>query len=142
MKNNNFVLNKTLENDCFFVADLELCRILLMNRKELPWFILVPRVLDIKEIFELSDEDNIKLIKEIKNFSKIVYDLFNPDKINIAALGNVVPQLHIHIIARHQTDKAWPSPVFGKIAETLYDNEQAEKIINKIRANIKNVTVF
>ncbi|MGD9637858.1 MAG: HIT domain-containing protein [Alphaproteobacteria bacterium] len=133
---NDFVLNETLKNDTFLVGDLKLCRVLLMNRKEIPWFILVPRRNNIKETFELSPDDTEQLFKEINSFAKELNSIFEPDKVNIAALGNVVPQLHIHIIARYKTDSAWPSPVFGKLLETFYDDDSKNKIIDNVQRNI------
>lgn len=136
MKKNDFVLDQTLAGDTFEVCDLDLCKVLLMNRAEILWFILVPKISNCKEIFELSDEQAQLLMKEIRFFSKFLNDLFRPDKINIASLGNVVSQLHIHIMARYHHDSAWPSPVFGRISEQPYDDELKNELINKINHKI------
>src|SRR5215469_12081697 len=107
-----FALHPQLACDTFFITDLKLCRVLLMNNGLFPWLILVPKVDGIKELIDLSDTDRHVLMDEISLASEIMKALFSPDKLNIAALGNQVPQLHVHIIARFTHDSAWPNPVW------------------------------
>lgn len=108
-----FELHPKLFVDTVPVAEWPLSRVLLMNERSYPWLILVPRRADIAEIGELEAADRAVLIEEIARLSDVVRARLSPDRINVAALGNVVPQLHVHVIARFKTDPAWPRPVWG-----------------------------
>ena len=108
-----FELHPRLAQDTLTVGDFPLCRLLLMNDANYPWFILVPRRAEIREIFELEQRDQQQLLVESSQLSRVLNKLFQADKLNIAALGNMVPQLHIHHIVRYQADQAWPNPVWG-----------------------------
>ncbi|MFC3031125.1 HIT domain-containing protein [Pseudoalteromonas fenneropenaei] len=119
-----FSLAPELERDCIVLADWPLCRVLLMNDSQYPWFILVPRVNNVKEIIDLSDDQQLQLWQESSTLSHMLRDVFIPDKLNVAALGNMVPQLHVHHIARFKQDKAWPKPVWGQFPAVPYDAEQ------------------
>ncbi len=116
----SFVLHPQLAADCLVVGDLPLCRVLLMNETRYPWFILVPRRNNIGEIYQLTAADRQELWAESAWLSREMVNQFSPDKLNVAALGNVVPQLHVHHIARFKTDAAWPAPVWGKFAPEAY----------------------
>jgi len=131
-----FELHPRLAEDCFVVTDLPLCRLLLMNDSNYPWLILVPRREHIREIFELSDSDQQQLIRESSQVSKVLLSIFAPDKINVAALGNMVPQLHIHHIARYTSDAAWPAPVWGNVTAVAYGQQQADSMIATIRKRV------
>jgi len=126
MKNTDtpFSLAPELQRDCIELADWPLCKVLLMNDSQYPWFILVPRVAGVKEIIDLSEELQITLLQESGKLSKLLQQIFNPDKLNVAALGNMVPQLHVHHIARFTTDAAWPTPIWGKLPAVPYTDEQ------------------
>ena len=130
MKNTDtpFSLAPELQRDCIELADWPLCKVLLMNDSQYPWFILVPRVADVKEIIDLSEELQITLLQESGKLSKLLQQVFSPDKLNIAALGNMVPQLHVHHIARFTTDPAWPAPIWGKLPTVPYSDEQIEQL--------------
>lgn len=106
MSDHDFSLHPQLAQDTHFVTDLPLCRVLLMNEARYPWLILVPRRENLREIHELLPTDRQQLWEESDHVSRVLTALFQPDKLNIAALGNIVPQLHIHHIARFQTDAA------------------------------------
>ena len=137
-----FKLHAQLEKDCIELGQFELCTLLLMNDSSYPWFILVPERNDITEIYELSDEDQLLLMKESNFLSLILKNYFYADKINIAALGNVVPQLHIHHIARYHEDRTWPAPVWGQHEAVKYKEEELNKIldvINKAMADSDSV---
>jgi diadenosine tetraphosphate (Ap4A) HIT family hydrolase len=108
-----FKLHPRLAQDTSVIGNFPLCRLLLMNDANYPWFILVPRRAEIREIFELEHCDQKQLLKESSHLSQVLNKIFQADKLNIAALGNMVPQLHIHHIVRYQTDQAWPNPVWG-----------------------------
>jgi diadenosine tetraphosphate (Ap4A) HIT family hydrolase len=109
-----FELHAQLQRDTLFVCDLPLSRVLLMNDSRYPWVILVPRIAAIREIHELSQQDQIRLWQETSLCAERLSTLIHADKMNVAALGNVVSQLHMHVIARKVGDAAWPQPVWGR----------------------------
>ena len=123
-----FTLAPELARDCIEVVDWPLCKVLLMNDSQYPWFILVPRKPNLKESIDLDDVDQLMLMKESAKLSQLLKEVFNPDKLNVAALGNMVPQLHIHHIARFKNDAAWPAPVWGKHPAQPYTDEQLAKL--------------
>lgn len=108
-----FELHTQLAKDCAVVGDLDLCRVLLLNDAQYPWLVLVPRREEIAELFQLSRIDQQQLLDEISRISAALAGHFRADKMNVAALGNVVPQLHVHVIVRYRDDAAWPRPVWG-----------------------------
>ncbi len=117
-------LHPQLEKDCITLGEFSLCTLLLLNDSNYPWFILLPQREDITEIYKLDWIDQQQLLKESTFFCQCLEDLFQPDKLNIAALGNVVPQLHVHHIARFKTDACWPAPVWGAVEPIAYSPEQ------------------
>lgn len=130
-----FTLDTQLEKDTFFVRDLPLCQVRLMNNVLYPWLILVPRRAGLVEITDLADADRLTLMNEISFISMALQKYAAAHKMNIAALGNQVRQLHLHVIARHPSDAAWPRPVWGGPAEP-YGEEQAQDILQGLRAAI------
>jgi len=132
-----FQLHERLQQDCIFVGRFNLCQLLMMNDSQFPWFILVPERFDIKEIYQLNSVDRLLLSEESCLLAENMADLFNADKMNMAAIGNMVPQLHIHHIVRYQTDKAWPAPVWGKFVAQPYTEQQRVELITKVRAQLK-----
>ncbi len=125
----SFLLDARLKTDCIEVSDLELSKLLLMNNRNVPWLILVPKKEDAVEITDLSITEQHLLLDEINLITQIQNKLFNPDKINTAAIGNIVPQLHIHIIGRYKTDPVWPAPVWGNLqAEPYHQGELQQRI--------------
>lgn len=121
-------LHPTLAADTIYLGHLTLCDVLLMNDSHYPWLILVPRRADIREIYELSEHDQQQLLQESSFVAKTMAAFSQADKINMAALGNMVPQLHLHIIARHTTDAAWPQPVWGKVPVKPYTEQQQQAL--------------
>lgn len=115
-----FSLHPRLAADTIVLGRLPLCLCLLMNDAQFPWLILVPQKNDLREIFELSEADQIQLLRESSWLSARLSHGFKADKINIGALGNMVPQLHVHHIARFTQDAAWPAPVWGKCPAQAY----------------------
>lgn len=109
-------LHPQLEKDCTVLGEFTLCSLLLVNDANYPWFILLPNRENITEIHQLSLPDQQQLLAESMFFCQCLEDIYQPDKLNIAALGNVVPQLHIHHIARFTNDACWPAPVWGAVA--------------------------
>jgi diadenosine tetraphosphate (Ap4A) HIT family hydrolase len=128
-----FELHPRLEADTVEVTRFPLCRVLLLKDANYPWLVLVPARPEIREIHELSPADRAILIEEMAKASERLQNLFKADKINVAALGNVVPQLHIHIIARFTTDPAWPKPVWGVVPATEYEPSAIEERLGQLR---------
>jgi diadenosine tetraphosphate (Ap4A) HIT family hydrolase len=128
MTNLTFELAPELKRDCIELADWPLCKVLLLNDSQYPWFILVPRKPGLREIIDLSDDEQVMYLNESALLSKQLIRVFTPDKLNIAALGNIVAQLHIHHIARFTTDIAWPAPVWGKHPAVHYTNEEITQL--------------
>lgn len=129
----SFSLHPQLAADTFEIGDLPHCRVLLMNAANFPWIILVPRKENMRELFDLGN-DYAAVMEEVNNAAKKFAAHTGADKINIAALGNMVAQLHIHIIARFKADAAWPSPVWGNAAtSTKYGAAEAVENVQKLR---------
>ena len=129
-----YALHPQLAEETVPVCDLELCRVLLSRDATYPWLVLSPRREDLRDLHDLNEEDGIAALEEIRRCSRALVDLFRPDKMNVAALGNQVPQLHIHIIARFTTDPAWPGPVWGKVPAAPYDDAARDALIGRLRA--------
>ncbi len=108
-----FTLDAQLAADTAFITRFKLCQVLLMKDAHYPWIILVPEREDIEEIHQLSPADQAQLMQEVTHVSEKLAKAFQADKINVGALGNVVSQLHVHVIARFTQDPAWPAPVWG-----------------------------
>jgi len=118
----SFELDDRLARDTFVIGDLHLCRLLLMNDARWPWLILVPRRESLVELIDLELTDQTQLMEEAGCASRFLKNQVRADKINIGALGNIVRQLHLHIVARVVGDPAWPGPVWGHGAATPYDD--------------------
>src|SRR3954453_24082590 len=129
-----FTLHPTLARDTVEVARLPLCRVLLMNDRRFPCLILVPERDAAREIHQLSPPDRAALIEEIALGSGVLERLFHPAKLNVAALGNVVPQLHVHVGARTVGDPAWPSPVWGSGAAVPYAEDELAEVRARLAA--------
>lgn len=132
-----FELHERLQEDCFDLGKLDLCRLLLMNDQRYPWFILVPQRPDISEIYQLTPADQQQLIQESSLLSRQLADLYHADKMNIAALGNIVPQLHIHHVVRTVNDAAWPAPIWGMGDAIAYTADQVAEIQGQIQSKLK-----
>jgi len=128
-----FALDQRLQQDTLTIGDFPLCRLLLSNDSNYPWFILVPRINGISEVFQLSVIDQQKLWNETTTLAQLLSDGFGADKMNIGALGNVVSQLHVHVIVRKRDDMAWPAPVWGKHPARPYTEEQVAAIRARLR---------
>ncbi|CAA9892916.1 Diadenosine tetraphosphate (Ap4A) HIT family hydrolase [Candidatus Methylobacter favarea] len=119
-----FTLHPRLQQDCIVIGRLQLCQLLMMNDSRYPWFVLVPEKAQLVEIYQLNKAERKLLIEESSYLAEHLAALYKADKINIAAIGNLVPQLHIHHIVRYQTDKAWPAPVWGKFDAVPYTEQE------------------
>ncbi len=129
-----FQLDPRLENDTVKIGELALCDLLLATDANYPWVILVPRQANITELYQLSEDDQLQLMREISAVSRRMTTHFLAHKINVAALGNVVAQLHVHIIARYDTDPAWPGPIWGKVDAIAYPEDELESTVNSLKA--------
>lgn len=128
-----FKLDSRLLNDTVEIGRLPLSLVLLSKDSNYPWCILVPRREGIQEIHHLSLEDSLQLIKESCLLSDLMEKNFKPDKINVAALGNIVPQLHLHHVARYTSDAAWPGPIWGKVEAAEYEESSLEERVAMLR---------
>lgn len=129
-----FKLDERLFKDTVVLGDFTLCRVLLMNDSRYPWLILVPRRAGISELFELKMAEQQQLWQETSYVGQVLKDVFQADKINIATLGNVVKQLHMHIVVRMQDDAAWPAPVWGNGAAQGYTGETLTAMRARLQA--------
>lgn len=126
-----FTIDDRLLKSTEWVADLPLCRLFLQNDTRYPWFVLVPRIADVTEIYQLADADQTQLISEISLMSRYLKEALSVHKVNVGALGNVVPQLHIHVLGRDPSDATWPSPVWGVGTAGQYTDEVLEECVDR-----------
>lgn len=129
-----FKLHPQLAADTIELGDLPICKVLLMNDSQFPWVILVPRRDGIKELYELEAADLQQAQLESISISKILMEHFKGDKLNVATLGNMVPQLHIHHIVRFKNDVAWPKPVWGNTKPLAYEKSALEALSRSLNA--------
>ena len=128
-----FEIHPRLKADCIHLGRFELCQLLMMNDSQYPWFILVPEMADITEIHQLSAENRHLVADESNYLAENIARLFKADKLNIAAIGNLVAQLHVHHVVRYQTDRAWPAPVWGKFTAVPYSDEQLAEQLELVK---------
>ena len=131
-------LHPQLANDCLLLGKFTLSHLLLMRDANYPWCILVPDRENLAEIYQLNEADQQQLLRESSLLSLVMVSAFSPDKLNIAALGNVVPQLHIHHIARYRTDAAWPAPVWGRVAAKPYAEDELAAVVRALKSGLVN----
>jgi diadenosine tetraphosphate (Ap4A) HIT family hydrolase len=136
MPDRDFKLNAQLAKDTIALGDMPLSRILLINDRTYPWLLLVPRRWDVGEITDLGAIERSHLMTEIVQVADALKAETGCDKINIAALGNVVPQLHVHVIARFTTDPAWPRPVWGYAPPISYGEQERDEVVSRLRRRI------
>jgi len=133
-----FQLHPRLEQDSIKIAEFSLSELRLINDSQYPWVVLVPKRADISEVYQLSAADQQLLQQESSLLAKTMAELYLADKMNIAAIGNMVPQLHIHHIVRYKSDIAWPAPVWGKFDAAPYSEQQIEKVTSQIKNALKD----
>jgi len=134
----NFILHPRLKQDCIKLGRFQLCRLLLMNDSQYPWFILVPEKPELSEIYQLNKSDRTLMIEESSYLSEKLAQIYDADKMNVASLGNIVSQLHIHHIVRYQTDKTWPGPVWGKLDPIPYATSEIATIKATLASHLSN----
>lgn len=128
----SFELDARLEQDTVLIADWHLCQVRLMNDQRYPWVILVPKVPGVAEIHELADEQQHLLMGESIRLSKALDQLYSPHKLNIAALGNIVRQLHVHHVVRFEDDAVFPSPVWGVGTVQPYGSDELTQTVSAL----------
>lgn len=125
-----FLVDNRIQSTSIWIGDSSLSSVYIKNDRQFLWFVLVPRVENITEIFQLSAAERQVLIEEIAKFSKVVNEFCKPDKLNVGALGNIVSQLHFHVIARFEGDVAWPHGVWHSSCTALpYDNAELNRLV-------------
>jgi|SRR5690554_1361639 len=137
-----FELDPRLITDTIAIGDYPLCRLLLMNDSQYPWFILVPRRAGVTELYHLPAKEQQQLMHEASDLAETLADLFQARKMNVACLGNMVPQLHMHVIVRKENDPAWPGPVWGKVPPVAYTQEQLDRVRGKLEALLDGEMAF
>lgn len=135
------IIDPRLLNDCEVLGKFKLCHVLLMRDANYPWCVLVPDREGLTEVFHLSQEDQIQLNIESNTLLEFLKNEFNADKMNVAALGNVVSQLHIHHIVRYKKDIAWPAPVWGAFPAKMYSDSELKKRVNSLVDGFKAVNL-
>ena len=130
----SFALHPRLTADTHVAADWPLCRVLVMNDSRYPWLVMVPRRDGMTEITALETSDRAQLMDEINRAGRLVQNIPGVTKLNIGALGNLVPQLHVHVVGRHQGDPAWPGPVWGHGSALPYASDALARILELVRA--------
>ena len=136
MPDSAWSLHARLKEDTIDIGDLPLCRVLVIKDANYPWLLLVPRRPDIVEIIDLEEVEQAQLMTEVSRVARALKDVTKCDKLNIAALGNMVPQLHVHVIARRTGDAAWPRPVWGATPPLPHDAEEVQLFISALRRKI------
>ena len=131
--NTHFTLDKRLESDTKFITSLKICDLRLLDDNRWPWLVLVPRIAHAIELHDLDQGSQNAIFTEMMDVSKALHDIFPDTKINTGALGNIVRQLHIHIIARHEGDANWPAPVWGFAGKTPYSETALADLIKRVK---------
>ncbi len=132
----SFSLDPRLERDTFPVATLELCQVRLMNDSRFPWLVLVPQCAEMTEVDQLSDPDQARLWREVRAAGASLREAEPCDKLNIGALGNIVRQLHVHVVARRVGDHAWPGPVWGHGRAVPYEPDSRDALIERLQQRL------
>lgn len=138
----HFSLHPRLAADTTVLGDLPLCRVLLSKEALGPWLILVPRRDEITEIHHLPEQDQLQLMRESSAVARLLETDYQADKINVGALGNLVPQLHVHHIARFQSDIAWPGPIWGNTDGTQREEGIQQALAEELRDELANIDGF
>ncbi len=123
-----FAVDPVIQNNSIFIKNLQLSSLYIKNDKENPWFVLVPRKIGATELIDLTHEEQSALMEEVTIVSEFLKEYYEPYKLNIGSLGNIVKQLHIHVIARYPNDRAWPGPIWGTNPSMEFDQTELENI--------------
>ena len=136
----NFEIDSRLTEHNFVLGEFDSSVVILMNNKVAPWFVLVPKIAGVSELYELDTAMQVSLINEINHLSAFVKQQFVVDKLNVAAIGNIVKQLHIHIVARTESDYCWPGVVWGTDFTEQYLEEEVNELVSKMRDKLPGFT--
>ena len=136
MPDSAWSLHPQLKQDTIDIGDLPLCKVLVIKDANYPWLMLVPRRPEKVEIIDLDEVEQAQLMAEVSRAARALKDITKCDKLNIAALGNMVPQLHVHVIARRTGDAAWPRPVWGVMQPLPHDAEEVQTFVSTLRRKI------
>lgn len=137
-----FKLDPRIEKDSIFVKELPLCQLRLQNDSRYPWFVLLPRVNELTEVHQLSEHEQMQLMKESALVSKALTATTQCKKINVANLGNVVEQLHWHVVARFEHDQTWPGPIWGIGASIAWQDQKRAEFIDSFLENLSQLSQF
>lgn len=137
-----FKLHPQLEKDTIELGSFSLCLLHLMNDARYPWFVLVPQRDEITEIYQLEEQDQQQLLRESSLLGAALVQGFEADKLNIAALGNAVPQLHVHHIVRYRNDPVWPAPVWGRLPATPYTDDALIMVVETLKLQLADHVRF
>ncbi len=129
-----FTLHPQLDKDCEEVLDWPLCKLLLMNNAQVLWLILVPRVEAVEELHQLTSLQQHQLLQEVEMICSYLSQTFAPHKLNLAAIGNKVRQLHMHVVVRQEDDACWPEPVWGNLAPAPYSDAEKKALVAQLSA--------
>lgn len=132
-----FKLDSRLESDSIALGEFPLCLVLMSRDANYPWCILVPKRTGVTELYQLDLDDMKQLLIESRHLSKVMMELFDGDKLNVAALGNLVPQLHIHHVVRFKSDSAWPGPVWGAAVPRTFERGELTKRVKLIQSRLE-----
>lgn len=132
----SWTLHPQLANDTGHIGDLTLSQVRVMHDANYPWLLLVPRRAGASEIIDLDPDERVQLMTEISDAGRALKSVTRCDKLNIAAIGNMVPQLHIHVVARRRDDAAWPRPVWGAAPPRAYEPTALDALIATIRREL------
>ena len=122
----SFSLHPNLQRDAIILGEFELCLVMLINDMTYPWFVLVPQRDGIRDAIDLSKDDYLALCNESRTFGAAIMQIFEGEKLNVAAIGNITPQLHVHHIVRYSSDPAWPAPVWGHQPMRAYTDAELQ----------------
>lgn len=129
-----FTLNPALASNAIELINWPLCKVLFKNEGQFAWFLLVPQRAEVTELYQLNEADQAQLMAETSRLSKIIQDYFQPDKLNVAAIGNKTPQLHIHVVGRFKHDPLWPESIWqSAYSPKPYDETKLKTLINKLK---------
>ncbi|MGL4958391.1 MAG: HIT domain-containing protein [Plesiomonas sp.] len=142
LPHSDFLLHPRLAADTTTLGFFPLCQVLLSKDSNVPWLILVPRRDNIKEIHHLTYAEQMQLMQESSALAQIIEQIYTPDKLNIAAIGNMVPQLHIHHVARFQQDAVWPAPIWGNLTSKLRSADEQIQASLPLLEQLNQLTDF
>ena len=131
-----FQIHSQLKEDSYLVGYFKLCQLRLIDDSQYPWFILLPQIADIEQIHQLNEAQRTLLWQESHQLSLRLMTLYQPDKLNVAAIGNLVPQLHLHHVVRFKQDQCWPKPIWGQCPMKPYLTVERETLIAKLQQGL------